>query len=53
MGWWDHVQQAPKDPITSVTQAFLSDPTPFKLNLGVVVLFSFQFIYLILILFII
>ncbi|KAH0680834.1 hypothetical protein KY285_021808 [Solanum tuberosum] len=35
MGWWDHVQPAPKDPITSVTQAFLSDPTPLKLNLGV------------------
>ncbi|PHU04831.1 Aspartate aminotransferase, mitochondrial [Capsicum chinense] len=35
MGWWDHVLPAPKDPITSVTEAFLSDQSPFKLNLGV------------------
>ncbi|XP_060176352.1 aspartate aminotransferase, mitochondrial-like [Lycium barbarum] len=35
MGWWDHVLPAPKDPITSVTEAFLSDPSPLKLNLGV------------------
>ncbi|XP_009624743.1 aspartate aminotransferase, mitochondrial isoform X1 [Nicotiana tabacum] len=35
MEWWDHVQPAPKDPITSVTESFLFDPSPLKLNLGV------------------
>ncbi|XP_050213315.1 aspartate aminotransferase, mitochondrial-like [Mercurialis annua] len=33
--WWDHVAPAPVDPITSVTQAFLADPAPTKINLGV------------------
>ena len=27
---------APKDPITSVTEAFLADTNPAKINLGVV-----------------
>lgn len=39
--WWNHVDHAPKDPIMSVTEAFLSDTSPNKINLGVVgVLFS-------------
>ncbi|OMO67761.1 Aspartate/other aminotransferase [Corchorus olitorius] len=33
--WWDHVTPAPKDPINSVTEAFLADPCPYKINLGV------------------
>ncbi|KAG8650069.1 aspartate aminotransferase, mitochondrial isoform X1 [Manihot esculenta] len=33
--WWDHVRPAPKDPITSVTEAFLADSSPIKINLGV------------------
>ena len=35
-GWWDHVKPAPKDPIVGVTEAFLADPSPNKINLGVV-----------------
>ncbi|BBN01519.1 aspartate aminotransferase, cytoplasmic [Marchantia polymorpha subsp. ruderalis] len=30
-----HVQQAPEDPIYGVTNAFLKDPSPVKVNLGV------------------
>ncbi|KAK8556534.1 hypothetical protein V6N12_002933 [Hibiscus sabdariffa] len=33
--WWDHVTPALKDPISAVTQAFLADPCPYKINLGV------------------
>ncbi|WRX20951.1 Aminotransferase [Theobroma cacao] len=33
--WWDHVTPAPKDPINAVTEAFLADPCPYKINLGV------------------
>ncbi|XP_034913602.1 aspartate aminotransferase, mitochondrial isoform X3 [Populus alba] len=33
--WWDHVAPAPKDPINSVTEAFLADTSPTKINLGV------------------
>ncbi|KAL9243726.1 hypothetical protein vseg_017580 [Gypsophila vaccaria] len=33
--WWGHVDQAPKDPILGVTEAFLSDPSPLKVNVGV------------------
>ncbi|KAK6943396.1 Aminotransferase, class I/classII [Dillenia turbinata] len=33
--WWDHVDSAPKDPILGVTEAFLADPNPEKINLGV------------------
>ncbi|RVW40917.1 Aspartate aminotransferase, mitochondrial [Vitis vinifera] len=33
--WWNHVDHAPKDPIMSVTEAFLSDTSPNKINLGV------------------
>lgn len=36
--WWDHVAPAPKDPINSVTEAFLADTSPTKINLGVVYL---------------
>ncbi|WCJ27808.1 Aspartate aminotransferase mitochondrial [Euphorbia peplus] len=32
--WWDHVGVAPKDAMTSVTQAFLADSSPFKINLA-------------------
>jgi hypothetical protein len=35
-GWWEHVSPAPKDPITGVTEAFLADTNPNKINLGVV-----------------
>ncbi|KAI4356124.1 hypothetical protein L6164_000171 [Bauhinia variegata] len=34
-GWWDHVRPAPKDPILSVSEAFLADPFIHKINLGV------------------
>ncbi|KAK4755449.1 hypothetical protein SAY87_009206 [Trapa incisa] len=33
---FDHISPAAKDPITSVTEAFLTDPNPDKINLGVV-----------------
>lgn len=36
-GWFDHVKPAPKDPIIGVTEAFLADPSPNKINLGVVI----------------
>lgn len=32
--WLDHVTPAPKDPINGVTEAFLADPCPYKINLG-------------------
>lgn len=35
-GWWDRVSPAAKDPITGVTEAFLADTNPNKINLGVV-----------------
>ncbi|XP_052876426.1 aspartate aminotransferase, mitochondrial-like isoform X1 [Gossypium arboreum] len=38
--WWDHVTPALKDPINAVTDAFLADPCPYKINLGVVPFFS-------------
>ncbi|XP_047316412.1 aspartate aminotransferase, mitochondrial-like [Impatiens glandulifera] len=34
-GWWNHVKPAPKDPILSITQDFLADTSPHKINLGV------------------
>lgn len=34
--WWDHAEPLPKDPIKTVTDAFISDPSPFKINLFVV-----------------
>ncbi|KAL5550659.1 hypothetical protein UlMin_000835 [Ulmus minor] len=34
-GWFDHVKPAPKDPIVGVSEAFLADPSPNKINLGV------------------
>nr|XP_043623756.1 aspartate aminotransferase, mitochondrial [Erigeron canadensis] len=33
--WWKHVEPAPKDPILGVTEAFLADPSPQKVNVGV------------------
>ncbi|KAF4399940.1 hypothetical protein G4B88_021154 [Cannabis sativa] len=33
--WWQHVDPAPKDPILGVTEAFLADPSPDKVNVGV------------------
>ncbi|XP_022950910.1 aspartate aminotransferase, mitochondrial-like [Cucurbita moschata] len=35
LGWFDHVKPAPKDPIIGVTEAFLADSSPNKINLGV------------------
>uniref|UniRef100_A0A5B7C3G6 Aspartate aminotransferase n=1 Tax=Davidia involucrata TaxID=16924 RepID=A0A5B7C3G6_DAVIN len=35
VGWWDHVEPARKDPIMSVSEAFLADTSPHKINLGV------------------
>lgn len=43
MSWWRSVQPAPKDPILGVTEAFLADPTPHKVNVGVVSLSFFSF----------
>ena len=40
--WWKHVQPAARDPILGVTEAFLADTHPDKMNVGVVsVLTSF------------
>lgn len=33
--WWGHVQPAAKDPILGVTEAFLADTHPDKINVGV------------------
>ncbi|KAG7011992.1 Aspartate aminotransferase, mitochondrial [Cucurbita argyrosperma subsp. argyrosperma] len=33
--WWKSVEPAPKDPILGVTEAFLADPSPSKVNVGV------------------
>ncbi|KAK8914642.1 hypothetical protein KSP39_PZI024414 [Platanthera zijinensis] len=33
--WWSHVEPAAKDPILGVTEAFLADPSPDKVNVGV------------------
>lgn len=33
--WWKDVGPAPKDPILGVTEAFLADPNPDKVNVGV------------------
>ena len=35
-GWFGNVEQAPKDPILGVTEAYLADENPDKINLGVV-----------------
>lgn len=34
--WFKHVEPAPKDPILGVTESFLADKNPDKINLGVV-----------------
>ena len=34
--WFGNVEQAPKDPILGITEAFLADESPNKMNLGVV-----------------
>ncbi|KAK9127292.1 hypothetical protein Syun_016089 [Stephania yunnanensis] len=34
-GWWRNVPIAPKDPILGVTEAFIADTNPNKINLGV------------------
>lgn len=34
--WWRSVDPAPKDPILGVTEAFLADSSPNKVNVGVV-----------------
>lgn len=34
--WWKNVEPAPIDPILGVTEAFLADPSPDKVNVGVV-----------------
>lgn len=33
--WWKTVEPAPKDPILGVTEAFLADKDPIKVNVGV------------------
>ncbi|CAN6177887.1 unnamed protein product [Urochloa humidicola] len=33
--WFGHVEPAPKDPILGVTEAFLADTSPDKINVGV------------------
>ncbi|KAB1224594.1 Aspartate aminotransferase, mitochondrial [Morella rubra] len=35
VGWWENASPAAKDPITGVTEAFLADTNPHKINLGV------------------
>jgi hypothetical protein len=34
--WFSHVELAPRDPILGVTERFLADENPEKINLGVV-----------------
>jgi aspartate aminotransferase, mitochondrial len=34
--WFGHIEPAAKDPILGVTEAFLADPSPDKVNVGVV-----------------
>jgi hypothetical protein len=34
--WFQHVDMAPRDPILGVTERFLADESPNKINLGVV-----------------
>lgn len=34
--WFGFLQAPPADPILGVTQAFKADPSPHKINLGVV-----------------
>ncbi|KAL3684346.1 hypothetical protein R1sor_002368 [Riccia sorocarpa] len=34
-GWWTHVEPAPRDPILGVTENFLKDSHPSKMNVGV------------------
>lgn len=34
--WFGNVEQAPKDPILGISEAFLADEKPNKMNLGVV-----------------
>lgn len=46
--WWKHVEPAPKDPILGVTEAFLADPSPHKVNVGVVSLCFMSLIVIIL-----
>lgn len=41
--WWGHVDPAPKDPILGVSEAFLADPSPNKVNVGVVCLSLYSF----------
>ncbi|KAK6117825.1 hypothetical protein DH2020_048452 [Rehmannia glutinosa] len=41
---WRHVEPAPKDPILGVTEAFLADPSPSKVNVGVVSISSLALI---------
>lgn len=36
LSWWGHVEPAAKDPILGVTEAFLADPSPDKVDVGVV-----------------
>ncbi|OMO60932.1 Aspartate/other aminotransferase [Corchorus olitorius] len=33
--WWRNVEPSPKDPILGVTEAFLADQHPDKVNVGV------------------
>ncbi|KAF6162064.1 hypothetical protein GIB67_025830 [Kingdonia uniflora] len=33
--WWGNVEPAAKDPILGVTETFLADPSPHKVNVGV------------------
>jgi aspartate/tyrosine/aromatic aminotransferase len=34
--WFRNIEPAPKDPILGVTEAFLADQSPNKVNVGVV-----------------
>ncbi|KAL4440725.1 hypothetical protein ABPG77_000434 [Micractinium sp. CCAP 211/92] len=34
-GWFGHVPEAPRDPILGVTEKYLADTNPLKMNLGV------------------
>lgn len=53
--WWGSVEPAAKDPILGVTEAFLADTSPDKVNVGVVSLIllltvDFYFFYFFIIL---
>ncbi|KAM3693360.1 hypothetical protein ACJW31_08G160200 [Castanea mollissima] len=40
--WWGNLEPTVKDPILGITKAFLADPSPSKVNVGVVSSLNFH-----------